>query len=52
MTFTFTPWAITDPDDNDRVVDRFTTVWEAHEALLTGEYPENAEVAYVNEPVT
>lgn len=45
-----TPWIVTDATGTE--LGSFATETEASEALLTGEYPENAEVAYVNEDPT
>ncbi len=42
------PWVITDPDGS--ILDRFSDEQERDEALLTGEYPADAEPAYVNDP--
>lgn len=41
------PYIITDPDGE--VLARFATEQERDEALLTGEYPDDAEPAYENE---
>lgn len=41
------PFVITDPTGD--ILARFGNEWERNEALLTGEFPEDAEPAYVNE---
>jgi hypothetical protein len=43
-----TDWAVVAEDGS--LLDRFEDEHEAHEALLTGEYPEDASVAYVSDP--
>lgn len=40
------PWVITDPDGN--ILARFDTQEERDEVMLTGEYPDDSEPAYVN----
>jgi hypothetical protein len=42
-------WALTDIEGN--ILDQFVTEQEAREATYTGEYPEDAEVAYLSEPI-
>jgi hypothetical protein len=39
-------WAITDPDGN--ILAEFEDEWDMQDALQTGEYPEDAEPAYIN----
>lgn len=43
------PYVITDPEG--WVLRRFTSEQERDEALLTGEFPDDAEPAYINEPL-
>jgi hypothetical protein len=41
------PWVITEADGS--ILDRFCDETDRDEALLTGEYPDDAEPAYVND---
>ena len=41
-------WCILDADGS--VLDRFETDTEAYEATYTGEYPDDVEVAFVQDP--
>lgn len=41
------PYVITDSTGN--ILARFSDEWDRNESLLTGEFPDDAEPAYINE---